>query len=50
VVGSNIADESAYDFIIAHTTMQPSEKDNKLNGAGNDRRQNSKPGYGHGGP
>jgi len=21
--------ESAYDFIIAHTTMQPSEKDNK---------------------
>ncbi|PYU11272.1 MAG: hypothetical protein DMG37_17455 [Acidobacteria bacterium] len=43
MVRGNVADESADDFVIAHTAMQPAEKQYELRDDGKDCSENAVP-------
>jgi len=50
MVRSNVANESADNFVIAHAAMQPAEKEHELHASGNDGGQDGVPMGGHGIP
>src|SRR2546429_316490 len=50
MVRGNVADESADDFVITHTAMQPAEKQDKLRTNRKDSRENAVPVGGHQNP
>lgn len=50
MVGGNVADEGAIDFVVAHAAMQPAEEDDELYAGGSERGQDGVPMDRHVGP
>jgi len=48
VIGGDIADEGARDFVISHAAMQPAQKQNELHSDGKGRREQAEPMSEHG--